>query len=55
MVSQPYTSLNVFIIEGGHAEPPITLRLRLVRELFNFFAEANKACQMVGTPSAIDT
>ena len=48
-------SLNAFIIAGGQAEPPTTLRLRLSRALPDCFAAASKPCQIVGTPSAILT
>ena len=42
-------------MDGGHAEPPTTLRFILASWLPVCLAATSKPCQMVGTPKATVT
>ncbi len=50
MVS-PWRSSNARIIDGGHAEPPLTRVFRLDTSRGRASSSASSPCQMVGTPA----
>ena len=44
-------SLKATIIDGGHADPPMTVRSKCGRAVFDVSMCASSPCQIVGTPA----
>ena len=55
MVSTPKFSRKAVIIDGGQAEPPMTVRSSVSSLLPDFSASFTSPSQIVGTPKATDT
>ena len=55
ITATPYWSLKAFIMAGGQAEPPITVRLSVLNFRLLACMWPSSICQTVGTPAAMVT